>query len=223
MPFRPMASLRAVRRCQGVGWTPQEGEGDAHRRKTGAATLRALGKSHAPVHARGKRTGSCAWREIAGIYPTRARRTPLRRREIEKGGKRGKRRREESGEERSAAAGPVIWQREVESPAAGAGIWRRGPSIVHPAAGSSALPPHAALPLCFLCFVRLQICASTTHLCSSFPQGFVAASSAPRIRGCLLCSTSRQLRVRGIFSLPFFALPSPPHVLCSLLCSGFYI
>ena len=96
-------------------------------------------------------------------------------------------------------------------------------SVVHPATGSSALPPHAALPLCFLCFVRLQICASTTHLCSSSPQGFVAASSAPRIRGCLLCSTSRQLRVRGIFSVPFFALPSPPHVLCSLLCSGFYI
>ncbi|XP_039777452.1 uncharacterized protein LOC120644805 isoform X2 [Panicum virgatum] len=97
MPFRPMASLHAVRRCQGVGWTPQEGEGDAHRRKTGAATLRALGKSHAPVHARGKRTGSCARWEIAGIYPTRARRTPLRRREIEKGGKRGKRGREERG------------------------------------------------------------------------------------------------------------------------------
>ena len=139
------------------------------------------------------------------------------------GGKSREEGREERGEERRAAAGPGLLRREVESPAAGARIRRRGPSIVHPAAGSSALPPHAALPLCFLCFVRLQICASTTHFCSSSPQGFVAASSAPRIRGCLLCSTSRQLRVRGIFSLPFFALPSSPHVLCSLLCSGFYI
>ena len=182
--------------------------------KTAAATLRARGKSHARAREADRELRA---QEIAGYTPRGHGARPYA------GGKLREEGREERGEERRTAAGPGIWRREVESPAARVGIRRRGPSIVHPAAGSSALPPHAALPLGFLCFVRLQICASTTNLCSSSPQGFVAASSAPRIRGCLLCSTSRQLRVRGIFSLPFFALPSPPHVLCSLLCSGFYI
>jgi len=132
------------------------------------------------------------------------------------GGKSRKEGREESGEERSAAAGPVIWQREVESPAAGAGILRRGPSIVHPAAGSSALPPHAALPLFFLCFIHLQRADLRLHDSDSPLRLFPSRIRGSWARGFFLCFTSRQLRVRGIFSLPFFALPSPPHMLTAL-------
>ena len=58
-------------------------------KKIGATTLRALGKSHAPMRARGKRIVSYALAGNHGHIPhTRAHRTPLRGRQIEKGGKR---------------------------------------------------------------------------------------------------------------------------------------
>ena len=105
--------------------------------KTAAATLRARGKSHARAREADRELRA---QEIAGYTPRGHGARPCA------GGKSREEGREERGEERRAAAGPGILRREVESPAAGAGIRRRGPSIVHPAAGSFALPPHAAQP-----------------------------------------------------------------------------
>ena len=231
MTFWRMASPREERHRHGVRRTPRRAGSRALARKTagkdaweGAGAKRARGNGRGEARA-GNRGG------IARAGTPQAPAAP-----IEREGKRGRWRDLKSGGGSCNPAARLLHQplplprlllhastasnRSSARPSIGA---NRGCL-----AGSSA-PPHVALPLCILCFLRLQMCTSTTHLYSSAPQGFVAA--IPRLTGplpnscmCVLPSPSSVLPPILPYSfLCCSSFPPPLPLLCFfvlMLCSS---